>query len=207
MRVIAIDDHPIILAAIGQIINGLPDTELVGSVSTISSLRDLLDTTPCDVLIADYSLPREDEADGLSLLEQVQRRYPGLKIIVLTMLENGAVIRAISKSGIQALVSKRDPLNHVAIALQRLSQNLEYESPTIKALLEHSDHAVADGALSAREIEVLRLFASGMSMTEVAQKVKRTVKTASAHKISAMRKLGVKNDAELHAALRDLHLV
>jgi two-component system capsular synthesis response regulator RcsB len=54
---------------------------------------------------------------------------------------------------------------------------------------------------------VLRLFAAGMSMTEVANKVNRTVQTASAHKVSAMRKLGVKNDSELHAALRDLRLL
>ena len=77
----------------------------------------------------------------------------------------------------------------------------------MQSLLNESRHAVAGGTLSGRELEVLRLFAAGMSMTEVANKVNRTVKTASAHKVSAMRKLGVKNDSELHAALRDLRLL
>jgi len=207
MRVIAIDDHPLILAGIEQIVNDQPDTRLVGRASTIAELRDLLASTPCDVLIADYSLPREDTADGLSLLRQIQRQYPDLKIIVLTMLDNAAVIRVIMNSGVAALVSKRDPLNHISIALQSLRGGLTYQSPTMQSLLNESRHAVAGGTLSGRELEVLRLFAAGMSMTEVANKVNRTVKTASAHKVSAMRKLGVKNDSELHAALRDLRLL
>lgn len=206
MRVIAIDDHPLVLTALGQILSDLPAVELVGRTSTITGLRELLAQRACDVLIADYSLPREDAADGLTLMKWIQRQYPGMKIIVFTMQDNAAIIRIIVENGVAAVVSKRDPLNHIATALERVNGGLTYQSPTIQTLLDESWHAIGGGALSDKELEVLRLFVAGMSMTEVAIKINRTVKTASAHKISAMRKIGVKNDSELYTALRDLRL-
>lgn len=204
MRVIAIDDHPLVLTALGQILGDLPAIDLIGRTSTISGLRELLTRNTCDVLIADYSLPREDAADGLTLMKWIQRQYPCMKIIVFTMQDNAAIIRIIVENGVAAVVSKRDPLNHIAIALERVGGGLDYQSPTIQALLGESRHTVRGGSLSDKELEVLRLFAAGMSMTEVAVKINRTVKTASAHKISAMRKIGVRNDSELYTALRDL---
>jgi len=204
MRVIAIDDHPLVLTALGQILGDLPAVDLVGRTSTITGLRELLAHRTCDVLIADYSLPREDAADGLTLVKWIQRQYPGMKIIVFSMQDNAAIIRIIVENGVAAVVSKRDPLSHIAIALERVNGGLTYQSPTIQALLDESWHTISGGALSDKEVEVLRLFAAGMSMTEVAVKINRTVKTASAHKISAMRKIGVKNDSELYSALRDL---
>lgn len=207
MRVIAIDDHPLVLTAIAQIVNDLPSVQLVGRSSTITGLLELLARHACDVLIADYSLPREDAADGLTLVKRIQRQYPALKILVFTMQDNAAIIRIIVENGVAAVVSKRDPLNHIAIALERLSGGLTYQSPTIQTLLDENWHTLSGGALSDKELEVLRLFAAGMSMTEVAVKINRTVKTASAHKISAMRKIGAKNDSELYTALRDLRFL
>ncbi|RBL86138.1 hypothetical protein DDE05_12580 [Streptomyces cavourensis] len=204
MRVIAIDDHPLVLTALGQILGDLPAVQLVGCASTIIGLRDLLARHAADVLIADYSLPREDAADGLTLVKWIQRQYPHMKIVVFTMQDNAAIIRVIIENGVAAVVSKRDPLTHIAIALERVDGGLAYQSPTILTLLNESWHTVRGTALSDKELEVLRLFAAGMSMTEVAVKINRTVKTASAHKVSAMRKIGARNDSELYNALREL---
>ena len=207
MRVIALDDHPLVLTAIAQIVNELPAVQLVDRASTITGLFELLAHHAYDVLIADYSLPRESAADGLTLIKRIQRQYPALKIIVFTMQDNAAIIRVIVENAVAAVVSKRDTLSHIAIALDRLRGGLTYQSPAIQALLDENWHALGGGALSDKELEVLRLFAAGMSMTEVAVKINRTVKTASAHKISSMRKIGARNDSELYTALRDLRFL
>lgn len=206
MRVIAIDDHPLVLTVIGQIVKNLPNAQLIGTTATIAGLHTLLATSQCDVLIADYSLPREGVADGITLVKQIQRQYPEIRIVVFTMQDNPAIVRIIEDNGVSALISKRDPLTHLTAALEQLRGGLTYRSPTIQALLAENRRAVGGGNLSGKELEVLRLFAAGMSMTEVATKINRTIKTASAHKVSAMRKIGAKNDAELYIALRDLRL-
>jgi len=63
----------------------------------------LLETVPCDVLVADYSMPNGAYGDGITLLSYLRRRYPDLKIVVFTMVDNPAIVREVARLGAQRM--------------------------------------------------------------------------------------------------------
>jgi two-component system capsular synthesis response regulator RcsB len=116
------------------------------------------------------------------------------------LIDNPALLRAVQRLGVHGMVSKKDSAMLVATALVRVARGKIYLSPTIEgalraaaALRGHLDAA----PLSKREIEVLRLYAEGLSVTEIAIQLNRSIKTVSGQKKSAFKKLGVGHDAEL----------
>ncbi|QUN38666.1 response regulator transcription factor [Burkholderia cenocepacia] len=205
-RVLVADDHPITLEGISLMIKGNPDCQWIGSAKDGRELMAKLSSEPCDVLITDYVMPKSDFHDGISLLELIRRHHPDLKVIVLTMLDHSALLSDIRSLGVHAIISKLDPLSHIRSAIEAVCiHRCAYFSPAIKATLDSYDAKIlsSDGnALSMRERDVLRLFSSGKTVGDIANSLNRSIKTISAQKVSAMRKLGVKNDVELLELLR-----
>jgi two-component system, NarL family, captular synthesis response regulator RcsB len=103
--------------------------------------------------------------------------------------------------GVTSVVNKSDDLSHIGLAVQHVSRNLEYMSPSVKAALDAlrmNSGGRTDGVmLSRRELEVVRLFVSGMMIKEISEQLNRSIKTISTQKNAAMRKLGIDRDSEL----------
>ncbi|NTZ89083.1 response regulator [Burkholderia metallica] len=203
-KIIIADDHPIIVAGIQQIVQSLNTFIVAGAARDGYELLDLLDTQDCDILVIDYSMPQHGGPDGYPLIEFIKRRYPHLKILLLTMLDNPVLLRNLDSLGIQGVVSKRDRFNHVAAAIDAVWRGAIHRSPAIQKILAPSaSSARANQAdLTAREFEVLRLFSGGLGVSDIAEKLNRSVKTISTQKISAMKKLGVSNDIALYNAIK-----
>jgi two-component system capsular synthesis response regulator RcsB len=117
------------------------------------------------------------------------------------MLENAALIRRLGEMGVIAVVSKSDDLAHIGLAVRYVVRGLSYAGPSVRAVgeaLRATGRRVrGDSVLSSREIEVVRLFVSGMTAKEIAGSLHRSIKTVSSHKIAALRKLGLERDSEL----------
>jgi two-component system capsular synthesis response regulator RcsB len=98
-------------------------------------------------------------------------------------------------------VNKSDDLSHIGLAVQHVSRNLEYMSPSVKASLDalrmNAGGKSDEVMLSRRELEVVRLFVSGMTIKEISEQLNRSIKTISTQKNTAMRKLGIDRDSEL----------
>src|SRR5690606_34564650 len=131
------------------------------------------------------------------------RHFPDVKLIVLTMVSNPMIISSLYDAGVQGVVLKQDELSEALVALHLLRQGVKYypanfKQDTPKDVLESS---VPDrlASLSPREFEVLRLFAMGDSISSIAEQLNRSIKTISAQKASAMRKLNVHNNQDLIA--------
>ncbi|MDR8050302.1 response regulator transcription factor [Burkholderia cenocepacia] len=203
-KVIIADDHPIIVAGIQQIIQNLHTFRIVATAKDGRELLALLDSEACDILIIDYSMPQSGGPDGYPLIEFIKRRYPDIKILLLTMLDNPVMLRNLDALGIQGIVSKRDRFNNIASAIDMVSRGVNYRSTAIQKLLSPDSSTPNTGHtdLTAREFEVLRLFAEGLSVSEIADKLNKSVKTVSTQKISAMKKLRVSNDIDLYNAIK-----
>lgn len=200
LTILLADDHPLLLAGVNAILEQSGIAERITLAENASGIVAELARQPYDVLITDYSMPDRRYGDGLQMLGFIRRRYPALPVVMLTLLDNPALLRAVQRLGIPGMVSKKDPATLVAAAAGLVARGKPYLSPAIEAALR--DAAGLRGQLGAaplskREVEVLRLYAEGLSVTEIAGQLKRSIKTVSGQKKSAFNKLGVGHDAEL----------
>jgi two-component system, NarL family, captular synthesis response regulator RcsB len=201
IRVVLADDHPVIARGIEHEFSKLTTVRLVGSVGGSTELIALLDREPCDVLVSDYSMPEGEYGDGLALFSLIQRRYPTIKIVVLTMLDSQAVLRGLVAQGISCIVSKTDAVDHLAPAVHTAHMGGKYYSPKIDEIIQSIDWnrqgRGSTDTLSQRESEVVRLFGSGLTVNEIAERLSRSKKTISSQKSKAMEKLGITRDVDL----------
>ncbi|HEY2022762.1 response regulator [Paraburkholderia sp.] len=201
VRIVVADDHPVILFGAEHALLKFPGMQVVGRARQSTELVSVLQTTACDVLVTDLAMPGGRYGDGLQLIDYLRRNFPHLPIVVLTMLENAALLKRLSELGVTAVVNKSDDMSHIGVAVQRVSHNLEYMSPSVKAALDalriNSRGKKTETMLSPRELEVVRLFVSGLTIKEISTLLNRSIKTISTQKNTAMRKLGIDRDSEL----------
>jgi len=206
IRTLLADDHPIVRTSLRAELDKTGGFEVTAEASSPEELLTLIQRQPFDLLITDFSMPGGQVADGLQMLGMIRRRKPDLPIIVLTMVNNGGVLKAVLDTGARGLMSKTDALSELALAVQAVSHGRPFVSSGIAHLTDDSaTGGQADGlpTLSKRETEVLRLFASGFTVTEIAGQLNRSVKTISRQKMDAMGKLGLKNDLDVYAYARE----
>ena len=172
---------------------------IVGEANSPEALAELLRECACDVLVTDFMMPATPQADGLRLIEQVRRHYPALPIVVVTMLNNAGLFHAILELGVMGLLSKASLADELPQAIRHVRQQRRYVAQAISQALKlgSEDRVQSQDQLSPRELEIIRLLAGGLTVGEIAAHLHRSKQTVSAQKVSAMRKLGLANDAAL----------
>jgi len=213
IRVIFADDHPVLALANRQIVEPVPSIVCVGEARNSTELVELLQHTPCDVLVTDYAMPGGEYGDGRALISFLSRRYPGLKVVVMTMMDNPMVLRSLFRQRIHCIVSKSDDPGNLVPAIHAAFRGERFASPRVASLMSartdfdrvHND--VSLQILSLRELEVVRLFVSGMTVSEIAAELRRTKQTISTQKLSAMRKLGISRDSDLFKYAHEVGLL
>jgi len=208
LRILIADDHPIFRIGLRAVLQQDPDLVVVGEASTPSQLTQWLEEGECDLLITDFMMPAEHQNDGLRLLETVHRRWPTLPILVVTMLTNGGLFRSMLEAGVRGVLGKASLVSELPQAIAQLRRNKVFIAESVSQVLlqegeTRPDRLFEREALSPRELEVTRLLAGGLSVGEIAQQLNRSKQTVSAQKVSAMRKLGVANDAALFIYLQE----
>lgn len=212
IRVVILDDHPIVRRAFEIILASDEGIRLVGSFGHSADLIKWLNKESCDILILDYVL-RDDEIDGLSLIKKLLIRYADLKILLVSSMESSAVIRSAFTFGIRGYISKREEKDIFIDAVRTVASNriylsdrkgielpeyiIEDKHALTSSFPERKKKLIPDERLTPRELEVIHYFLTGMSVIDIAVKLKRSCKTISGHKQSALRKLGLNSDLEL----------
>ncbi|OQS33503.1 response regulator [Chromobacterium haemolyticum] len=199
IKVLLADDHPTVLSGLEHVLQSRRAVRVAGKANSATALWDMLASQPCDVLVSDYSMPGCESGDGATMFERLRRLYPELGIVVLTMMDNALVVRSLRGLGIHCILSKSDAIEHLLPALYAARAKTSYYSPAVERLLEADGPAqpAAKRDLTAREAEVVRLFVAGLTVNDIAAKLKRSKQTISTQKASAMRKLGAERDADL----------
>ncbi len=202
LRIVLVDDHPLVLMGIRELLARDINLEVEAMVSTPSELVERLGACAPDIVVTDYSMPGDARyGDGMRFISYLRRHFPEIGIIVLTMVTNPMIVSSLYDAGVLGVVMKQDNLDALLVALALARRGLRYYPPgfkqgmsvggEVRSLQERVD------SLSTREFEVLRLFVQGASITEIAGQLHRSVTTISAQKTSAMRKLGAQNNQEL----------
>ena len=205
-HIVLADDHPIVTSGVRALLEQSPGFRVVAEATSPDDLLRVLDSTACQLVVTDFNMPGEQAADGLSLLQLLGRRWPDLNIVVLTQLANPGVLNNIARLGnVRGVVSKSDAMKELPTAVTAATAGRSYLSASVRKQIEltQGDRADSTPALSKREAEVMRLFALGHTVSEIARQLNRSVKTVSSQKVEAMRKLGVKSDLEFYAYARE----
>ncbi|WP_082711757.1 response regulator [Burkholderia singularis] len=198
LNIIVADDHPLFTLGVEALMNKSGLGRVSGQAENTDKLIDVLKASPCDLLITDYLMTGKLHGGGIRLLSYVRQAFPALPVVVLTMVNNAAVHRTIWQSGVSALVSKADLPSELPVAVQAAAAGRRYLSSVIRGVMTcERPVAMQTVPLSPRETQVLKLFAAGLSASEVADRLKRSIKTVSRHKRSGMDKLGVSTDGAL----------
>ncbi|SCK26470.1 response regulator transcription factor [Vogesella sp. LIG4] len=215
IRVVILDDHAIVRQGLATHLGQESDLEVVASFASGRELVAALKSKSlvADVLVIDYSLGPA-EIDGINLIKLLRTRYPGVKILVLSASHNKATVNMVMHAGAQGFVGKDEEvpelvraIRSVANGRKRIKEELFTETghrlpqaadaPPDEDAADDESPLLNRQELSPREYEVLRCYLDGMSVTEIAEKFMRSVKTISTQKQSAYRKLGIHTDAEL----------
>ena len=207
LRIIIADDHPVVRIGTKAVIESSGVGQVVAEASTVAELMTALSDHPCDVLVTDYSMPGGQQADGFAMIAMIRRRFSELPVLMLSVSNNLAILRMVVATGVLGLVDKTSSMDELPLAIQTVQRGMAYVSLTLKERIDAiGTNSVEEGEakpLSPREVEVLRLLGSGMTVKEIAIHLHKSVSTISRQKGDAMLKLGLKGDAELFDYLRD----
>jgi DNA-binding NarL/FixJ family response regulator len=209
IRIVLLDDHEVVLHGLTLRLAQEPDFAVVGAYGASRQLITALDGLPADLLVIDYVLGK-NQIDGLNLIRLLRVRFPESRILVSSAHDNAATVLLAMRAGARGYVGKRQELSVLVSAIRTVAAGGVYVSPMMEAevsskigLLNQADNRHGTATLtshldlSPREQEVLRCLLDGMSVTEVAGKFARSVKTISTQKRAAYRKLGIHSDNEL----------
>lgn len=212
IKVILADDHPFVLVGVCEYIERDDRYEIVAQVRSSTELIERIKSLQPDIVVTDYNMPGDNNyGDGVKLIKYLIQNFPHVKILVLTMLTNHLMLSRLYDMGVSGVILKSGDLNEILLALNVLSKGQVWHSRSVQganSVVERSD-GVQDriASLSPKEFEVLRRFASGMSVSDIALSLNRSVKTISSQKSTAMRKLNVENDHALLTFCISMNLI
>ncbi|MFC3814602.1 response regulator [Lysobacter sp. GCM10012299] len=210
LRIIIADDHPIVRSGMRELLERSGEFGSMAEAGSSDELVLALEQHHFDVVLTDFNMPGGHITDGLNLLELIRQRWPLTPVVVLTMVSNIGVLRSVLATGVQGLLNKADALEELELAVRTAAQGRTYVSAGLQALMDAAETAApgsGEARLSRRETEVLRMFASGLTVSQIAAQLSRSAKTISRQKMDAMAKLGLRNDREVYNYAREKGLL
>ncbi|MEK7678024.1 MAG: response regulator transcription factor [Verrucomicrobiota bacterium] len=198
IRILIADDHGLIREGIRKVLKNHPDMTVMGEAGNCQEIFAQLERETPDVLILDISLPGRS---GLDALGELRERYPRVQVLVLSMYpEERYAVRAI-KAGAAGYVTKQSAAKELVNAIRKVQGGGRYISPTLAEQLANEIAAQTDRplheALSDRELEIARWLALGKTGTEIAAELSLSVNTVANHRARILKKMQMKNNAEL----------
>ena len=206
IRIVVADDHPFILDALEQLFRGEPDCELVARcLNGVEALQALESCRP-DVLVLDVKMP---EMDGIELLRRVQERQLPTKIVLLTASLDDARLLEAFRLGASGLVLKESAPRLLVQSVRQVangeqSWNGQAIAGALRLVLQREQAvAAASSMLTAREVEVTKMVASGLRNKEIASRLDITEGTVKFHLHSIYEKLRIDGRYALMNYARD----
>jgi len=201
IRVLLADDHTILRDGIRALLDDQDDMEVVGEAEDGQSTVKMVAHLQPDVVVMDIAMPL---LNGLEATRQIQRDYPQVKVLILTMHENEEYIRQVLAAGALGYVLKDAAARDLIGAIRAVNRGEAVLSPAITRLviedyLRWGDIRPEDATngLTSREREVLQLIAEGYTNKEIAEILCLSVKTIQSHRTNLMSKLDLHDRGEL----------
>jgi len=201
IRVLLADDHLIVREGIRSSFLRHPAITIVGDAANgLEAIAKVRKLSP-DVVLMDVNMP---EMNGLEATALIHKEFPAVKVVALTVHHSREYVLEILRSGARAYVLKDASPDEIAEAIKAAFSGHAFFSPSIASIVlkdylhtAQSQTAPNQYGLSGRETEVLRLIAKGRTTKEIAGQINVGARTIETYRARLMRKLNVRNAAEL----------
>jgi DNA-binding NarL/FixJ family response regulator len=205
MRIVLVEDHLAYRESFRLAVSTLSPFTVVGEATRARDAYAVIESTNPDLVVTDFMLP---DTDGVSLARELRRRRVKVRMMILGRLGHPLFVRDALRAGIAGFALKREPLQDLIGAMQRVAAGETYLSPQIQERIAHdgSDESTLE-KLSSREREIFCLLLEGLSTKEIAKLLYLSPKTVDAHRLHINRKLGVRSPAELARLVADQGLI
>ena len=188
IRVLLVDDHPIVRAGIAGMLGQNDEIEVVGEAANGQEALDILDRLQPEVLLVDLRMP---VMDGPALIKTLRDSGNSIGILVLTTYDTDADILRATEAGANGYLLKDTSLEDLVRAIRATKNGESWLAPSVAAQVMKSLRGDEFEKLSSRELEVLQLVASGNSNKEIANALHVSPATVKTHLIHIFRKLDV----------------
>lgn len=195
IRILLVDDHPVVRHGIRQIlIDGLK-TVTVGEASDVPTASARLRSDVWDVVVLDLTLPG---ASGLDLLKEIRRERPALPVLVLSMHPAVQFARRVLSAGASGYLTKDSAATDLVDAIEQIRRGRIYlGSQSQDVTGTPAEGTAPHDKLSDREYQVLRMLGSGLTVSEIATACGLSVKTVSTYRSRLLEKLEMHSNAEV----------
>jgi DNA-binding NarL/FixJ family response regulator len=182
-----VDDHEIVRAGIKRLFENTPNLNIVADLGSGEEAYQFLQKNTVDMIIMDVSMPGKG---GIETTNQIKKRYPKIKILMLSMHDNAMIIEKAMKAGADGYILKNDLSDDLLNAVEKVMNNEIIISASVD-VDEFKDSLIND--LNNKEFEIFKSLASGEDLLSIAEKLNISYKTAANYQTSIKQKLNVKN--------------
>jgi len=199
-----VDDHQLVRDGIKALLSGTDDIQIIGEASDSKELFEKLSFLHPDLLILDISLPG---ISGIEITKAICEKYPGIKVMILSMYNSEDFIFNSLKAGAKGYLPKNTTRNELLEAIFAIQSGGEFFGEAISRIMlrsyvkratdEERSEEKPNEILTAREIEILKLYVEGLINKEIGDKLGISIRTVETHKNHIMRKLGLRSTVEM----------
>ncbi len=202
IKVLVVDDHPVVREGLAAMLGRLPGMAVVGEAANGQQAVEMAGRLRPDVVLMDLRLPI---MDGVEATQRLARDQPQIRVLVLTTFDQDDMILAGLRAGARGYLLKDAPRDEIAKAIAAVHSGQVMLHPSVAArVVEHVTGApqtgmaapAIEGPLSEREMDVLRCLAEGMANKEISSRLNVAESTVKTHLAHIYSKLGVSDRTE-----------
>jgi two-component system invasion response regulator UvrY len=198
IKVLIADDHTIVRDGLKQIFKETSDIIVTGEAANGVEAIEKIEAEKFDVVVLDIAMPGRG---GIDVLKNIKQQKPTLPVLILSMYPEDQYAIRVLKAGAAGYLTKESASEQLIAAVRRIYEGHKYISPELAEkladALDENYPKTGHETLSDREFQVLRLIGSGMTVSEIATELALSVKTISTNRTRILKKMGMKNNAEL----------
>jgi DNA-binding NarL/FixJ family response regulator len=207
IKVLIADSHPVVRLGVKQVLEAASGYEVVADVSSTSELFETLGKVSPDVVMLEMDIP---DINGIATLRKMKQEFPEAKVLMFSGQSEDVYALSSIRAGAFGYLSKAADLEYILSAIKKVSEGNMFITNELAQRLAFDEGSQKPRRffrkLSTREIEVLKLLASGKRNKEVAEGLNLNEKTVSTYKARLMRKLNVDNLVDLLQQAKALEL-
>ncbi|WP_428667530.1 response regulator transcription factor [Runella sp.] len=197
MRVLLADDHLILLESLAILLEKKEDIQVVAKATNGLEVLQLVEETPIDIVVSDLNMPY---LGGIEITIRLKERFPHIKVVLLTMIEEASQIREAIQAGAWGYVLKSATPDELRKALTEINEGRRYFSRDIEKQLASipnpqvpGGYEIVDGVpqLTKREIEIIRFIVQDLSSEAIAKQLNISTHTIETHRRNIFKKLGL----------------
>ena len=193
--IVLVEDHPIVREGIRALITKASSHRIVAECGDGATALKLVATHRPDVLVVDLRIPA---LDGLEVTRRVRKKFPATAVVVLSMFSSDSFVSTAFQNGALAYVLKNSDIKELNVAIDSALAGKKYLSQGLSKRVNRDPiRSEKYLLLTTREREILQLIGEGLTASEISDKFSISIRTVEKHRANLMKKLELKNHADL----------